>query len=63
MGRDPTRGRAVLDGEHTAYRWLCGGVSLNHHTLSDFRVERMGVMGGEVMVSRVNADVLQPVSH
>ncbi len=20
-----------------AYRWLCGGVSLNHHTLSDFR--------------------------
>jgi transposase len=24
--------------EHTAYRWLCGGVSVNHHTLSDFRV-------------------------
>ena len=21
-----------------AYRWLCGGVSVNHHTLSDFRV-------------------------
>lgn len=21
-----------------AFRWLCGGVSLNHHTLSDFRV-------------------------
>lgn len=24
---------------HDAYRWLCGGVSMNHHTLSDFRVE------------------------
>lgn len=22
-----------------AYRWICGGVSVNHHTLSDFRVE------------------------
>jgi len=23
---------------HNAYRWICGGVHLNHHTLSDFRV-------------------------
>jgi transposase len=23
---------------HAAYRWLCGGVSVNYHTLSDFRV-------------------------
>jgi transposase len=23
---------------HDAYRWLCGGVPVNHHTLSDFRV-------------------------
>lgn len=22
-----------------AYRWLCGGVGVNHHTLADFRVE------------------------
>lgn len=22
---------------HDAYRWLCGGVQVNHHTLSDFR--------------------------
>jgi len=22
-----------------AYRWICGGVSVNHHTLSDFRVD------------------------
>jgi transposase len=23
---------------HDAYRWICGGVSVNHHLLSDFRV-------------------------
>jgi transposase len=23
--------------EHIAYKWLCGGVSVNYHTLSDFR--------------------------
>src|SRR6201989_238616 len=23
---------------HDTYRWLCGGVSVNHHTLADFRV-------------------------
>ena len=22
-----------------AYRWICGGVGVNHHSLSDFRVE------------------------
>ncbi|MDD1537938.1 IS1182 family transposase, partial [Bradyrhizobium sp. WBOS4] len=33
-------GRALdrLCDSHDVYRWLCGGVSLNHHTLSDFRV-------------------------
>src|SRR3954452_9377591 len=24
--------------DHRGFRWLCGGVSVNHHTLSDFRV-------------------------
>lgn len=24
--------------EHDAYRWICGGVGVNHHALSDFRV-------------------------
>ena len=24
--------------EHVAYMWLCGGVSMNYHTLADFRV-------------------------
>lgn len=27
-----------LCGSHDAYRWLCGGVSVNYHTLADFRV-------------------------
>jgi len=29
---------ARLCESHDAYRWICGGVSLNYHTLSDFRV-------------------------
>jgi transposase len=29
---------ARLCESHDGYRWLCGGVSVNHHTLGDFRV-------------------------
>jgi transposase len=29
---------ATLCAESDPYRWLCGGVSLNYHTLNDFRV-------------------------
>lgn len=25
--------------EHNAFKWLCGGVNVNHHTITDFRVE------------------------
>ncbi len=28
---------ARLTQDHDAYRWLCGGVQVNYHTLSDFR--------------------------
>jgi transposase len=28
----------VLCQKHLAYEWLCGGVSMNYHTLADFRV-------------------------
>lgn len=28
---------ARLCQQHLAYRWLCGGLSVNHHLLSDFR--------------------------
>jgi transposase len=29
---------ARLCQEHNAYRWLCGGLTVNYHTLNDFRV-------------------------
>ena len=29
-----------LCGRDAPYRWICGGVSVNHHTLSDFRVKQ-----------------------
>jgi len=47
---------AVLDGvgsarelerrceEDVGYRWICGGVSVNYHTLSDFRVAHVEVL-------------------
>ena len=35
-----------LCSEHAAYRWICGGVSVNHHTLSDFRVAHPELLDG-----------------
>ncbi len=35
---------ARLCEEHLAYRWLCGGVSMNYHGLSDFRVAHVAVL-------------------
>lgn len=35
---------ARLCGEHLGFRWLCGGVSMNHHTLSDFRVAHSEIL-------------------
>lgn len=47
---------AVLDGvasgrevarlslEHDAYRWICGGVQVNYHTVNDFRVANGDLM-------------------
>ncbi len=40
--------------EHAAYRWICGGVSVNYHTISDFRKDNVetfrGVLIGSVAV-------------
>jgi len=33
-----------LCDEHLAYRWLCGGVGVNYHTLADFRVEHQACL-------------------
>lgn len=29
---------------HVAYRWICGGVSMNYHTLSDFRTQHVDLL-------------------
>lgn len=30
--------------DHVVYRWLCGGVSMNYHTLSNFRIAHMAIL-------------------
>jgi len=30
--------------DHAAYRWICGGVSMNYHTLSDFRTQHVELL-------------------
>ena len=30
--------------KHIAYRWLCGGVSMNYHTLADFRTAHVDLL-------------------
>lgn len=30
--------------QHAAYMWICGGVSMNYHTLSDFRTRHVDVL-------------------
>ncbi len=37
-----------LCGAHHAYRWLCGSVSTNYHTLADFRVEHAAWLDREL---------------
>lgn len=32
--------------EHVAFQWICGGVSVNYHTLGDFRVGHPEVLNG-----------------
>jgi transposase len=36
-GVGAARALARLTQSHDAYRWICGGVQVNYHTLSDFR--------------------------
>lgn len=43
-GVGSARALARLCESHDGYRWLMGGVSVNHHTLSDFRVGHGAVL-------------------
>jgi transposase len=62
--------------EHNAYRWICGGVGVNHHTLSDFRVAHVEFLdrlltqsvaallaGGTVRMKRVAQDGMRVRAH
>ena len=47
--------------EHDAYRWLCGGVSINYHTLSDFRVAHQEALDNlltEILASMMDAGLV-----
>jgi transposase len=35
---------ARLSLEHDAYRWICGGVSVNYHAINDFRADNEALM-------------------
>lgn len=43
-GVGSARRLARLCQEHDAYRWLCGGVPINYHMLSDFRVAHQAAL-------------------
>src|SRR5712691_2546156 len=56
-GVGSARELARLCAAHEAYRWLCGGVSVNYHTLSDFRV------GHEAALDALLTQVLAAMLH
>lgn len=43
-GVGSARRLAALCEEHQAYQWIRGGVSVNHHSLSDFRVDHVDLL-------------------
>jgi len=48
--------------EHDAYRWLCGGVPINYHTLSDFRVAHQEALDNlltEILASMIDAGLVK----
>ena len=53
---------ARLCKEHDAYRWICGGVPTNYHTLSDFRVAHQEALDGlltEILASMMDAGLVR----
>jgi transposase len=53
-GVGSARALARLCESHDAYRWLCGGVSVNYHSLSDFRVSH-GALLDDLLAEHVAA--------
>jgi len=50
-GVGSARALARLCDAHDAYRWICGGVSVNYHTLADFRVNHGEFLDGQLTAS------------
>jgi transposase len=50
---------------HDAYRWICGGVAVSAHTLSDFRVQQGAVLDDLLTqsVGRLMAEGLVELTH
>ena len=55
-GSASAREVARLCLEHDAYKWICGGVTVNYHLLSDFRVEQGGAV--DQLLSQILAALL-----
>src|SRR5512144_2229103 len=51
-GVGSARALTRLTQHHDAYRWICGGVQVNYHTLSDFRTDH-----GDTLDSLLTASV------
>jgi transposase len=50
-GVGSARALEKLCASHDAYRWLCGGVSVNYHTLADFRAAHPALLDDLLMQS------------
>lgn len=62
QGVGSARELSRLCQEHRTYQWLCGGVSVNHHTLSDFRVSHGTELDGlltQVLATLVSKDLVK----
>jgi len=62
--RGVSNGRELgrLCREHDAFRWLCGGVSVNYHTLNDFRVDHRQALDGlltQMIAALISQDLVK----
>jgi transposase len=67
-GVGSARALAKLCEDSHPYRWICGGVSVNYHTLADFRVENGDVLeelliDGVTSLRAAGAVTLNRVAH
>jgi transposase len=62
QGVGSARELSRLCQEHRSYQWLCGGVSVNYHTLSDFRVghgQELDALLTQVITILVDKDLVK----